>query len=83
MDGTYLKELYKILKVELLTLDDFGLQSFDNHACEVLMDIIDDRHGKSSIIIALQIHVSAWYDAIGESTIADAILDRTETLLTE
>ena len=76
VDGTYLKELQKILKVDLLILDDFGLQSFDNHAREALMDIIDDRHGKSSTIIASQIPVSSWYDIIGESTIADAILDR-------
>ena len=76
IDGTYLKELHKILKVDLLILDDFGLQSFDNHAREALMDIIDDRHGKSSTIIASQIPVSTWYDIIGESTIADAILDR-------
>jgi DNA replication protein DnaC len=76
VDGTYLKELQKILKVDLLILDDFGLQSFDNHAREALMDIIDERHGKSSTIIASQIPVSSWYDIIGESTIADAILDR-------
>ncbi len=76
VDGTYLKELQKILKADLLILDDFGLQSFDNHAREALMDIIDERHGKSSTIIASQIPVSSWYDIIGESTIADAILDR-------
>lgn len=76
IDGTYLKELNKILKVEMLILDDFGLQSFDNYAREALMDIIDERHGKSSTIIASQIPVSAWYEIIGESTIADAILDR-------
>ncbi len=76
IDGTYLRELNRILKVELLILDDFGLQSFDNHAREALMDIIDDRHGKSSTIIASQIPVSAWYETIGEGTIADAILDR-------
>jgi len=76
VDGTYLKELHKILKVDLLILDDFGLQSFDNHAREALMDIIDDRHGKSITIISSQIPVSAWYDIIGEGTIADAILDR-------
>ncbi len=51
IDGTYLKELGKILKVELLILDDFGLQSLDNHAREALMDIVDDRYGKSSTII--------------------------------
>ena len=76
VDGTYLKELDKLVKVDLLILDDFGLQSFDNHAREALMDIVDDRYNKSSTIIATQIPVSAWYDVIGEGTIADAILDR-------
>jgi DNA replication protein DnaC len=76
VDGTYLKELNKLLKTDLLILDDFGLQSFDNHARETLMDIIDDRYNKTSTIISSQIPVSAWYDVIGEGTIADAILDR-------
>ena len=76
VDGTYLKELAKLLKADLLILDDFGLQAFDNHARETLMDIIDDRYNKTSTIIASQIPVSTWYDIIGEGTIADAILDR-------
>ena len=40
------------------------------------MDIIDDRYDRASTILASQIPVSAWYDIIGEGTIADAILDR-------
>jgi DNA replication protein DnaC len=76
VDGTYLKELNKLLKADLLILDDFGLQAFDNHARETLMDIIDDRYNKTSTILSSQIPVSAWYDIIGEGTIADAILDR-------
>ena len=76
LDGTYLKELKKLAKVELLILDDFGLQAFDNQSRETLMDIIDDRHHCRSTIISSQIPVSLWYDIIGEGTIADAILDR-------
>jgi len=76
LDGTYLKELTKIGKVNLLILDDFGLQAFDNHSRETLMDIVDDRHSQMSTIVSSQIPVSAWYDIIGEGTIADAILDR-------
>lgn len=76
VDGTYLKELHRLTKTNLLILDDFGLQPFDNHAREALMDIIDDRYERSSTIIASQIPVSTWYDIIGEGTIADAILDR-------
>ncbi len=40
------------------------------------MEIIEDRHGKTSLIITSQLPVSKWYDVIGEKTIADAILDR-------
>ena len=76
VDGTYLKELKKITSSKLIILDDFGLQSMDNTAREVLLDIIDERHGKASTIVSSQIPVSAWYDIIGEGTIADAILDR-------
>jgi DNA replication protein DnaC len=76
VDGTYIAELKKLLKMDLLILDDFGLQSFDNHAREALMDIIDDRFNHKSTIVSSQIPVSAWYDIIGEGTIADAILDR-------
>ena len=76
VDGTYIKELRKLLKTNLLIMDDFGLQAFDNHAREALMDIIDDRHNHMSTIVSSQIPVSAWYEIIGEGTIADAILDR-------
>lgn len=77
MDGTYLKELDKLNKMELLILDDFGLQALDVQDRESLMDIIDDRHGKRSTIISSQIPVVAWYEIIGgEGTVADAILDR-------
>jgi len=76
VDGTYIKELQKLQRVDLLILDDFGLQAFDNHAREALMDIIEDRFNKISTIVSSQIPVSVWYDIIGEGTIADAILDR-------
>lgn len=76
VDGTYGKELKKLMKYNVLILDDFGLQSFDNHAREALMDIIEDRFNRTTTIVSAQIPVSAWYDIIGEGTIADAILDR-------
>lgn len=75
-DGTYLKELVKMEKQHLLLIDDFGLQPLDAQSRSTLMEIIEDRHGKSSIIITSQVPVSKWHDIIGEQTIADAILDR-------
>ena len=62
--------------MDLLILDDFGIQPFDQPEQGVLMDIIEDRHGKRSTIITSQLPVKQWYDVIGEKTVADAILDR-------
>jgi len=76
VDGTYIKETKKLNRMNLLILDDFGLQALDNYTRDILLDIIDDRFNQSSTIVASQIPVSAWYDIIGEATIADAILDR-------
>ena len=76
VDGTYDKELKKLIKVDLLILDDFGLQAFDNYARNALMDIIEDRFSNKSTIVSSQIPVSTWYEIIGEGTIADAVLDR-------
>ncbi len=75
-DGSYLKEIDRIEKQDLIIIDDFGLQTLDNHKRDFFMEIIEDRHGKRSTIIASQLPVSVWHEVIGEQTIADAILDR-------
>ena len=75
-DGSYIKELAKIERQHLLIIDDFGLQPLDAQSRSALMEVIEDRHGKSSTIFTSQVPVSKWYDIIGEQTIADAILDR-------
>ncbi len=76
LDGTYSNIMKRIHKSSLLIIDDFGLQPFDTHARQVLMEIIEDRHQQSSTIITSQIPVAEWHEMIGEATIADAILDR-------
>ena len=75
-DGSYIKEIAKIEKQQLLILDDFGIQPFDAQSRAALMEIIEDRHAKTSLIITSQLPISKWHEVIGEKTIADAILDR-------
>jgi DNA replication protein DnaC len=75
-DGSYLKEISRIEKLDLLILDDFGLLPLDSYSRATLMEIIEDRHGKRSTIISSQLPIPQWYDIIGEATVADAILDR-------
>jgi len=76
LEGTYSKILTKLEKADLLILDDFGLNALDNQDRQALMDIVEAKHDRSSIIISTQIPVTGWHELIGEATIADAILDR-------
>ncbi|RLA56126.1 MAG: ATP-binding protein [Gammaproteobacteria bacterium] len=75
-DGSYLKQIARIERHDMLILDDFGLQPLDNNARMMLLEIIEDRHGRRSTIISSQLPVSKWHQIIGDSTVADAILDR-------
>lgn len=75
-DASYGREIARIEKYDLLILDDFGLQVLDSTARMILLEIIEDRHGCKSTIIASQLPVAKWYEIIGDGTVADAILDR-------
>jgi DNA replication protein DnaC len=76
-DGSYGKLLIQILKVDLLVLDDFGLEPpLTPKQRRDIFNIIEDRHQLRSTIITSQLPVKHWHDYIGEPTTADAILDR-------
>ena len=75
-DGSYVKELNRIGKQDVLVLDDFGLYPFDTQSRLSLLEIMEDRHGRGSTIISSQFPVKSWHEIIGEPTIADAICDR-------
>jgi DNA replication protein DnaC len=76
LDGTFIKMLNQIEKTHLLILDDFGLHPMDKIARLALLQMLEDRYGKKSTLIASQLPVDKWHQYIGESTIADAIMDR-------
>lgn len=75
-DGSYLRELGKIARRDLLVVDDFGLEGLDAPSRLALLEILEDRHDRASTLIACQLPVAKWHDVIGEPTIADAICDR-------
>jgi DNA replication protein DnaC len=75
-DGSYLRALEKLARVELLVLDDWGLAVVEGQAANDLMDVIDDRAGMRSTIVASQLPVSKWHHLVADPSIADALLDR-------
>ena len=66
----------KLLKRDLLILDDWALAPMTEISRHELLEIIDDRVGKKSMVISTQVPVEDWHAWLGEATIADAILDR-------
>lgn len=75
-DGSYSKALQTLATLDLLVLDDWGLEPLKAAQRNDLMEIMDDRHGSTSTIIISQLPTDQWYLSIGDNTLADAILDR-------
>ena len=75
LSGSYLKQLAKLAKVDLLVIDDLGLCPLDNDAQQSLLEVIDDRSGKATLVTS-QLPVDKWYATFSDPTVADALLDR-------
>lgn len=75
-DGSYPKLMNKLAKTKVLVVDDLGLAPLNDPQRRDLLEIIEDRQGLSSTIVASQLPVENWHENIGDPTIADAILDR-------
>jgi DNA replication protein DnaC len=75
-DGSYLKAIDKLARVDLLILDDWGLAAIEAQAAADLMDVVDDRAGRSSTIVGSQLPVAEWHHLIADPSVADALLDR-------
>ena len=75
-DGTHLRTLTRLAKVQLLILDDLFLTPLNDVERKDLLEIIEDRHHKAPTVITSQCPTKDWHHIIGEPTIADAICDR-------
>jgi DNA replication protein DnaC len=75
-DGSYPKLMKKLFKAKVLVIDDLGLAPMSAPERRELLEVIEDRHGSASTIVATQLPIDHWHESIGDSTIADAILDR-------
>ena len=75
-DGSYHKQLKQLARVQLLIIDDWGLEPLTPAHRNDLMEIMDDRHGLTSTLVISQLPTDPWYASIGDNTLADAILDR-------
>lgn len=75
-EGSYARLLAKLAKYDLLVLDDLGIGKLKEAQRHDLLEVLDDRYGRSSTIVTSQLPVPKWHEWIGDPTLADAILDR-------
>ena len=75
-DGTYYKKLKLLARIQMMVIDDWGLETLKPAHRNDLMEIMDDRHGHTSTVVISQLPTDEWYASIGDNTLADAILDR-------
>jgi len=75
-DGQYSSLLRTLRKVDLLILDDWGLASLSLGEAKDLLEVIEERSERRSTLVASQLPFEHWYQSFGDSTVADAIMDR-------
>lgn len=75
-DGRIAARMKSLARVDLLILDDWGLEPLDGNARHHLLEILEDRYGSRSTLVTSQLPVARWHELIGDPTYADAILDR-------
>ncbi len=76
-DGSYLNFLRSLNKTEVLILDDWMRDPLQLPAAQDLLEVFDDRFGKTATLIVSQVPVADWHARFPDPTLADAILDRT------
>ena len=75
-DGRFTRLTQQLAKIDLLVLDDWGLEKMNLSQRNDLLTIMDDRHGLKSTLVTSQLPTTQWHKTIGDATLADAILDR-------
>ena len=75
-DGSYARKLYTLARCDLLVLDDWGIAPFTDEQRRDMLEILDDRYGRRSTLVAAQVPVEKWHEVIADPTLGDAILDR-------
>ena len=77
IEGTAMRLYEKLADVDLLIIDDFGMRVLDGKQLLDFMELIEDRHGRKSTMLASKLPVKSWYEVFAKNaTIADALVDR-------
>ncbi len=75
-DGSYPQLLRTLARVHLLIFDDWLRDPLSRTQARDLLEILDDRYGRSATLVVTQVPVAEWHIRIPDPTLSDAVLDR-------
>jgi DNA replication protein DnaC len=75
-EGRLPRLLTTLERIRLLIIDDWGPEPLNDEQRRDLLEIVDDRCDRGSLLITSQVPVNRWHEVIGDPTLGDAILDR-------
>lgn len=75
-DEEWLKAKKRYRKCELLFVDDWLLEPIDAKEARELLELVESRYRKGSLVICSQYGPSGWHERIPEGALADAVIDR-------
>jgi DNA replication protein DnaC len=75
-DGSYVRILDRLARLDLLAIDDWLLAPLRDSERRDLVEVIEDRSERASTLIAAQLPVKDWHASIGDPNLADSICDR-------
>lgn len=75
-DGSFMSLSNKLLRTDLLIIDDWGMETLNEAQYRDFLELLDDRQGSGATLMTSQFPTKLWHDTIANPTVADAILDR-------
>jgi DNA replication protein DnaC len=75
-DGSYVRLLARLAKLDLLAIDDWLIAPLRDSERRDLIEVIEDRAERGSTLIASQLKAQDWHAVIGDPNQADALCDR-------
>ena len=76
LDATYEQELRRLLRVDLLVLDDFALEALDATETHDFYQVVVERHRRASTILTSNREPQEWLALMADPMLAQSAVDR-------
>lgn len=75
-DGSFMRFRERLIRADLLILDDLGIKKLPSSAVQDLYDILEERYQNKATMITSQLPIKNWREVIEDEVALEAIVDR-------